>query len=194
MTRRKSKRNGSAFREPSGRLQRDSRPAQREDMRQIALDGRQRAFALTPEQSARMAESTVLARLCVTGEISEAQRETGEWYRGVVREYDRMMLARGLPAPGDYNRSHGHDDSDGTDDEYTQRFKRARELFARCSRALAECGDRMARTATNAVVVDDRNVPHLITPSLRIGLDALGHLRGPAAARKAPPHKGRFSP
>lgn len=171
------KRRQGVKREGSGRAQRPTATEAKENMLQVVLEARTAVFGLTPDQARAMPETTVLARLYVTGELSEAQYEAGTWYRGVVREYDRYMLAKGLPAPGDLNRSHGHDNDDGTDGKYVDRFKAAIAMFSRCDRALMGCGDRMARASVNAIVLSDLDAPYFVG-SLRIGLNALAHVRG----------------
>ena len=145
-----------------------------DNAQQVALEARGRAFGLTPIQSAAMPETTVLGALKALGGVSQRQYDAGSRYRAICGDYDRAMLARGLPSPGDLDRTRSHDGADGTDPAYIERCRRAINRWDECERALTEANriDRLASVAVKYVVLDgvDRRdlLPHLVA-----GLDAL---------------------
>ncbi|MCW5697181.1 MAG: hypothetical protein KIS96_10690 [Bauldia sp.] len=162
------------MREPNGRAKRGSAADRAEDMRAVALEARARVFALAKETAAAMPETSVLGRLRATGEISARQYEAGALYREVVRAYDRMMMARGLPKAGDLERRPSFDGSDGADPDYRRAFDRAVRAFDECASALRTAAreDRLAPATVNAVAISDLSVPQF-TPALRVGLNHL---------------------
>lgn len=165
------------YREPSGKRQRASAQERANTVMAVALAGRERVFGLSAEQAKAMPESSALGRLRASREISMRQYEAGARYQGIARDYAKALGAKGLPQPGDLNRSRAHDGDDGTAEDYVRWCRRAIERHDACARALGEADrlDRHASTTVRAVVIADWLVPYFV-PALRVGLNALAHV------------------
>lgn len=172
----------SGLREPNGRIQRPAAAKQAAEMRATVLEARARVHGLTAAQAEAMPETTVLGRLRVKGLVTQRQYDAGARYRDIVREYDRMMLARPLPSAGDLHRSSGHDDGDGTEPDYVRRFVRARAAWIDAHATLIVAEAVFPGSVVQAVVLGDWE-PTTATAiaALGLALDALADtLRLPA--------------
>lgn len=181
MTRRRGKkRHINAQRYPSGQVRRATPMERERDVIAAVQEARQRVFGLSPEQVAILPESTVLGRLCATGEITRRQYDVGSLYLHANREAHRAMQSRGYPAAGDLSRGHGHDGGEGDEPEYIEWVRKALTRSEVLRQALAGCGDRFAPAVVDAVVLHDKDLPFFIG-ALRVGLNAL------AQALRLPP-------
>lgn len=146
----------------------------REDMTSVAVSARQRVLGLSKTQARQALETSVLGKLEVQGEITRTQYEAGKEYAEVVREWLSMIGAKDAASGGDFNRSGGYDDSDGTDPQYRKRFNAARtryELVLSTIRQTASTEPNVGFVVHGVCRMDLDCGNHVGT--LRIGLNAL---------------------
>jgi hypothetical protein len=164
-------------REPSGKRQRPSSTERAETIMSVALEARERVFGLSPDQARSMPETSPLGRLRATREISMRQYEAGARFQRIAQDYDKAMLAKGVPSGGDLNRSRSFDADDGTEAEYVAWCRKAIARYKDCHRALEDANreDRNAAMATKLIAVVGFDKPELVA-SLRVGLNAIAHV------------------
>lgn len=141
-------------------------------MQHVVRQARERVFGLSKRQASEMPETSVLGRLCATGEISRRQWEAGARYAEIVREHDMLIGVRSLPKAGDLDRGGGHDGEES--DAARARYRSAMARYDRCRSALRDAmrEDRMAASVVDAVAMNNWALPDLVH-SLRIGLNHL---------------------
>jgi len=188
------KRQPNALRAPSGRIEHNtkrSNEARTGEMRDVVYSARERVFGVTEAQARAMPESSVIGRLRATGEISKRQFDALDGYRKVLRLYDRAMMVKrdtGILAkvvasePDDVETPSGWTfigpamPSEGDHPEYIDWCRGVVKRYDALARALAGCGDPMARAAVQAAV-GDLEAPYFIG-ALRIGANALAKALG----------------
>lgn len=171
---RKGRKRLDAPRHTGGKLKQPAPEERMEKVMAVALSARERVFDLSAESAKAMPETTPLGRLCATGEISRRQYLASRHYAEVCADYERAILARGLPSGSDFNRTRSHDGADGSDEEYRDWCKRKIERYDECNRALLEANkvDKSASAATKYLVLVGIDRPDLVA-SLRVGLNRL---------------------
>jgi hypothetical protein len=148
-----------------------------ENVVSVASEARQRRYRISPIEALQPEWGTALGRMCKAGLISKPQLEAGDAYRRMRRDYDEVMGAKRLGSGSDIDRGlGGYDGSDGTDEAWVKRDRRARSEHAQCFMALLATCDLYAVAAIERAVIDD----HEIRPgspmlgSLRLALNAVG--------------------
>ena len=104
MARRRGRKRKIVDRQPNGQPAR-SKPQHREDMLSIALEARQRVFGVGSETARAMPETTFLARLFATGEVSQRQYDAAVQYEEIRRAFVQLHPTRGYPEAGNLDRN-----------------------------------------------------------------------------------------
>src|SRR3990167_11225536 len=133
----KGRRRSNAKRYATGRI---VQPAAAE-MRATVIEARQRVYGLGKSQAAEPEAIDVLGRMYLVGEISQRQKQAGDRYAEIRRDYRKAILARRMPSGGNLERQRGHDDSDGTDQAYVAWCERSIAVYDHLRRALMDCGE-----------------------------------------------------
>jgi hypothetical protein len=165
-------------REPSGKFQRIPQAVQERQVKSVVLDARSNIYNVSDKVAERMPETSFVGYLMATGELTSRQFEAASGYRNVIAEYDSLHPVRGFPRPGDLNKVGGiggEEDEDGD----RRRWKRALNRYQDCEAALngTRSADYHAAAITRNIVLKDFVNP-FVTPSLRIGLNAIAHVLG----------------
>jgi len=159
----------------NGKLKPQPRYEKREDMQSVVREARERVYGVTRLQAEVMPQTTELAHLLATGEISQRQYDAGARYGDIVRAHDALLGIRGVPKAGDLDRGAAHDGDETAADR--SRYRSAMAKYDRCRSALRELWqqDRMALSVVDAVCVNDWALPDMV-PSLRVALNRLARV------------------
>lgn len=177
-------------RQPNGQPKRIA-----EDMTAVVKEARARIFNLSIDEAGSMPETSVLGRLRQHGArferlakmggtqpyqgITQQQYDAGTEFLKVVMERRRMVGAKGVPSGGDLQKQAGHDDSDGTDRAYVDRYRSSLRRFNAAYAALNEACrvDPSCRSVVEFVCLGDMDVPSM-EGALRLGLNSLARALG----------------
>lgn len=173
------KRKTGVTRLSTGRIRRAGTREREGEARKVALSARRRLFGVSAEDALKAEAGTVVGRLLMSGEIKPWQHQAALEYEAVVRAANAAYLSRRLASAGDLDgagRGGGHaaagPGGEGSDPAYVARCRAAIERANRCHRALAGCGELMARYAVDRIVLENLSLPRAVG-ELRIGLNAL---------------------
>lgn len=166
-------------REPNGRIQRSHEPANAAPFAE-----RMRRYGLSEKDARDQKSSTVIGRMYLNGELTEAQYEAGAKLATDSADYARCLQSpRGM---GIAETLTGSGDEEAAA-RYVAKVKRAYEGARDVLKRLQERDGLRGTTIFDAVrfvVEQDLELPHLF-PGLRIGLTELAAYYGTAAERKA---------
>lgn len=161
-----------ASRQPDGRVSQRAPKEKAMDIVSVVKEARQRVFGVQPDD---MPETSILGRLCASGEITYLQYRGLRRYGEVMRAFDQAILSRPVPSAGDLNRRGGHDGGEGDEPLYVMAYNRAVNEAEKAKKALRDCPDRLTTSVVNAVVLSDLDAAYFIG-ALREGANALVRL------------------
>ena len=139
---------------PTGQIIQPPARETAEAVQSTVREARQRVFGLSETKATEPDAVDILGRMYLAGEISQRQKEAGDRYAEIRRNYRKAILARRLPSAGDLDRQRGHDDSDGTDPAYVVWCERSIAAYDRLWSALRDCGEPLAIPVLDGVIDD----------------------------------------
>jgi hypothetical protein len=166
-------RSATAKRHPSGQVYRRSDAETERDVVSVNREARQRRYGISHIEATQPEWGSVLGRLYKLGDITKPQLEAGHAYAQMRSDYDRVMMARSVPSGSDFDRQHGFDGSEATQ-EYLDWAARIRQLHERCLLALMATMDLRATAAIERAAVEDKPLTRNLIGSLRLALNAVG--------------------
>ena len=167
------KRKPNVRRYPTGQIVQPQARETAEAARSTVIEARQRVFGLNETKAAEPDAVDILGRMYLAGEISQRQKQAGDRYVEIRRDYRKAILARRMPSGGNLERLHGHDDSDGTDQAYVAWCERSIAVYDHLRRALMDCGEPLAITVLDGVI-DEQPLWDFVG-TLRLALNAIAH-------------------
>lgn len=169
---------------PCGQPVRKSQAEQEREAKAVVIDQRVRLHGLDKFLAEQPEAATVFGRMFLQRELApdpeqnRLMHEAGRYYLRIRSGYLAALCSpRGVQSGSDIDRGpKGYDGSDGTEEPYVERCRRARRAWADlCVTVWEHSGDDRALGALEAFIWDDRRVNYL-EGSLRCGLNAVGRI------------------
>jgi hypothetical protein len=173
-----------ADRYESGRLKAEGRPAVKEKVKETAVEARQRVFGISAKDADSQEGGSAIGRLWLIDAFGDRKTQgrdalqAAEEFGKRRRAFEQAIDVRSLKTSTNYADGAGGDPfPNGDDEDYVNRCNDARRRYSEIRRVILECGDALAMSALEMVIIDD-SMPRdeKTMGSLRIGLNAIHRL------------------
>lgn len=164
----------------NGRIKAKPKVEKEADIKRTGLEARQRVHGVAANDADTKEAGSVMGRLILGGHLATGIQarhmgDAAEHFEKTHRAFTSAIGNSRLATSTDYtgHRANGHS-GDVEDQSYIDWCNKARQDYAEVRRAILECGDPLAMTALEMVVLQDKNPSgQIIMGALRCGLNAV---------------------
>ena len=164
-----------------GKLVQPTRETLERENKAMVIEARKRVFGLPEDAAKREEAGSALGRMFPPVKGDDGKPKFNTYYlSGKAFEQAHMdnIKARDFKrqrSASDYSGAGGHDGRDGTDPAYVEWCDRAIARYEGMRRAILTCGEPMAMSIVQAVVIEDKEMWKWIG-ELRCGLNAVARV------------------
>ena len=162
------------IREPSGRPQRlTTRPEREREIKNTVIQARMRVFNIPLSVAQREESGYAIGRMALQLPLAQQQDilDAAKHFEKVYAAARKAELARAVRSASDYDRTGGHDDREGTDDDYVDECERAMATFEELRRMMW-IADPLSVMVAEGVILEDKEMWNS-AGSLWAGLNAV---------------------